>query len=261
MEGVLMENEKILVPDEGAENTEQTVEKTEKTYTEAEFNAKLDEVLGKKIARNEAKIRKEYDRKYGELETVLRAGMGKEDVGEITEDLRKFYGSKGVKIEKKPQYSAKDIEALAKADADEIIGYGDDEVAEEVDRLAALGADKMSARDKAVFKRLAEHRQKADMSRELSSLGVTEDVYNSEEFKEFQSKFNPNTPIKDIYDIYNKTLPKKEFKNPGSMKSATSEDNGVKDYYSYEESLKFTRKDFDKNPALYKAVCNSMTKW
>jgi hypothetical protein len=261
MEGVLMENEKILVPDEGAENTEQTVEKTEKTYTEAEFNAKLDEVLGKKIARNEAKLRKEYDRKYGELETVLRAGMGKEDVGEITEDLRKFYGSKGVKIEKKPQYSAKDIEALAKADADEIIGYGDDEVAEEVDRLAALGADKMSARDKAVFKRLAEHRQKADMSRELSSLGVTEDVYNSEEFKEFKSMFDPKTPIAKVYETYAKTLPKKEFKNPGSMKTTTSGDSGVKDFYTYEESLKFTKKDFDKNPALYEAVCKSMHKW
>lgn len=254
-----MENEKILVPDEGAENAEQTAEETRqpKTYTDDEVN----EIVGKKKSILEKKLRKEYDRKYGELMETLKAGTGKEDVDEINDTFSKFYESKGIKIEKKPQYSAKDIEALAKADADEIIGYGDDEVAEEVDRLAALGADKMSARDKAVFKRLAEHRQKADMSRELSSLGVTEDVYNSEEFKEFKSMFDPKTPIAKVYETYAKTLPKKEFKNPGSMKTTTSGDSGVKDFYTYEESLKFTKKDFDKNPALYEAVCKSMHKW
>ena len=253
------ENENLAL-NEGAENAEHTAEQTEKTYTEAEFNAKLDEVLGKKIARNEAKIRKEYDRKYGELESVLRAGMGKEDMGEITEDLRKFYGSKGVKIEKKPEYSAQDIETLARADANEIIRMGDEEAVEEFERLEALGT-KMTKRDQATFRLLAEHLQNAQTSRELSSIGVTEDVYNSAEFKEFKSQFNSNVPITKVYDLYSKTLPKKEIKNPGSMKSTTVADDGVKDFYSYEESLKFTKKDFDKNPALYKAVCDSMAKW
>lgn len=253
-----MENEKILVPEEGAENTEQTVEKTEKTYTEAEFNAKLDEVLGKKIARNEAKLRKEYDRKYGELESVLRAGMGKEDIGEITEDLGKFYESKGIKIEKKPQYSAKDIEALAEADANEIIGYGDDEVAEEVDRLARIGADKMSARDKAVFKRLATHRQATDRSRELESIGVTEDVYNSKEFKEFESMFNSNVPITKIYEQYTKSKPQKEIRSAGSMQHNVTNNSGVKDYYTPEEIERLTEEDLD-DPRVWEAVRRSMT--
>ncbi len=251
------ENENLVV--DTTENVEQTTEETRqpKTYTDDEVN----EIVGRKKSILEKKLRKEYEAKYGELESVLKAGMGKEDMGEITNDLRKFYGSKGVKIEKKPEYSAKDIEALAKADADEIIGYGDDEVADEVDRLTKIGAANMTARDKAVFKILAEHRQNAENTRELSSIGVTEDVYNSKEFKEFRGKFNANTPIKDIYDIYNKTLPKKEIKNPGSMKTTTPADNGVKDFYSFEEAKKFTTKDFDKNPALYKAVMASMTKW
>lgn len=256
-----MENEKILVPDEGAENVEQTTEQTEKTYTEAEFNAKLDEVLGKKIARNEAKIRKEYERKYGGLMETLKAGTGKEDVDEINDTFSKFYESKGVKIERKPQYSAKEIETLARADADEIIGYGDDEVKEELDRLAELGAAKMSARDKEVFKHLEKHMRNAQTSRDLESIGVTEDVYNSADFKEFRKMFNPDVPIKKVYEQYSKSNPKKEFKNPGSMKTTTSGDSGVKDFYTYEESLKFTKADFDKNPALFKAVCDSMAKW
>ena len=58
-----------------------------------------------------------------------------------------------------------------------------------------------------------------------------------------------------------KTKPKKEIKPMGSMTSSTVADTGVKDFYSFEEASKFTKADFDKNPALYKAVQESMTKW
>lgn len=255
-----MENEKILVPDEGAENAEQTAEKAEKTYTEAEFNAKLDEVLGKKLARREQKIRKEYDRRYGDLEDVLKAGMGKEDMGEITEDLRKFYGGKGVKIDRKPEYSTKDIETLARAEADDIIRAGFDEVVEETDRLAEIGVENLNAREKAVFKALAEHRHKTETERELSSIGVTEDVYNSEDFKEFKKMFAPETPIAKIYETYAKTQPRKEIKSPGSMKS-TAQDDGIKEYYSPEEAKRFTQAEINSNPALVEAIERSMRKW
>ena len=55
-------NENVnLATENVAENVEVTTEQTqaqpEKVYTEEDFNKKLDEVLGKKIARNTAKIR------------------------------------------------------------------------------------------------------------------------------------------------------------------------------------------------------------
>jgi hypothetical protein len=256
-----MENNENLVTEEVAENVEQTTEETPKTYTEAEFNAKLDEVLGKKIARREAKIRKEYDQRYGRLEEVLKAGTGKQNVDELTDTFQKFYQSKGINIPNKPDYSAKDIETLARAEAEEIIRTGYEEVVDEVDRLTELGADKMTAREKAVFKVLAEHRQNAERGKELSKIGVTEDVYNSAEFKDFQGKFNANTPITDIYNIYKQTQLKKEFKTMGSMKNSTADNGAVKDYYSYEEAMKFSKKDFDNNPELLKAVEASMSKW
>ena len=255
-----MDNNENLVTEQVAENVEQTTEQTPKTYTEAEFNAKLDEVLGKKIARREAKIRKEYDRRYGDLVDTLKAGTGKEDVGEINDAFKQFYASKGIKMPDKAQYSAKDIEVLARAEADDIIRGGDEDVTEEFERLEALGA-KMTAREQATFKLLAEHLQTTETGRELAKIGVTEDVYNSQEFKDFKSKFNPNTPVKDVYDIYLKTQPKKEFKTMGSMKNSTSDDGTVKDFYTRDEALQFTKKDFDKNPALFKAVEASMLKW
>lgn len=256
----MVENEN-LVTDQVAENVEQPTEESPKTYTEAEFNAKLDEVLAKKIARKETKLRKEYEKKYGELETVLKAGTGKENVEDVTDTFRNYYQSKGIVIPQKPAYSDRDVEVLARAEADDIINSGLDEVVEETDRLARIGLANMTARDKAVFSVLSAHRQAAERKQELSQIGVTEDVYGSREFNDFASKFNPNTPIRDIYDIYQKTLPKKEIKPMGSMKNNVTDEGTVKDYYTPEEAKKFTTADFDKNPALYKAVVNSSYKW
>ena len=250
-----MENNENLVTQ--TENVEQTTEQTPKTYTQEEVDA----LMGKRVARTEAKIRKEYQRKYGDLEDVLKAGTGKENVEEITDTFKQFYQKKGVQMPEKPTYSQKDIEVLARAEAEEIIRGGYEDVVDEVERLTQVGAANMTAREKAVFKALAEHRQSAERGMELSKLGVTEDVYNSKEFKDFAGKFNSNIPITDVYDIYKQTQPKKEIHTMGSMKSNSAKDTGVKDFYTVEEARRFTKEDYDKNPALFKAVQNSMTKW
>lgn len=253
-----MENNENLVANatENVENTTEQPQQEVKTYTQEEVN----DIVGKAKARTRAKIEKENSRKYGELIETLKAGTGKEDVGEITDTFKGFYESKGIKIPPKPNYSARDIETLARADADEIIRSGHDEVVEEVDRLADIGVANMTAREKALFKILAEHRQSTERRNELAQIGVTEDVYNSKEFQDFASMYKESTPITTIYENYNKTQPKKEFKTMGSMKNTTV-DKGVKDYYSFEEASKFTKEDFDKNPALYNAVQKSMLKW
>lgn len=256
-----MENMENLVTEQVTENVEQTTEESPKTYTEAEFNAKLDEVLGKKIARREAKIRREYERKYGNLEEVLKTGTGEEDVEKIADTFKDFYAKKGIKFPEKPAYNEHEIEVLAKAEAEDIIRAGYDEVVEEVNRLADIGAANMTAKEKAVFRTLAEHRQSTDRAKELKQIGVTEDVFNSQDFKDFSAKFAANVSVKDIYDIYAKTQPKKDIKPMGSMKNSNSADNGVKDFYTPEEARRFTKKDFDNNPALFKAVENSMLKW
>ena len=260
-----MENNENLVAEEVTENVEQPTEESPKLFTQDDVNRivneKLDGVLPGKIARTEAKIRKEYDRKYGELVDTLKAGTGKEDVGEINAAFKKFYESKGIKMPNKAEYSAKDIDILARAEAQDIISSGYDEVVEEVERLTDIGVANMNAREKALFKVLAEHRQTAERNNELAQIGVTEDVYNSKDFQDFAKKFNSDTPIKDIYDIYNKTQPKKQFKTMGSMKNNVADNSTVKDYYSYEEAMKFRKEDFDKNPELYKAVQKSMLKW
>lgn len=243
--------------------TEEVVEQVEtpKVYTEEEFKAKLQEGISKGVRRREAKIRKEYDGKFGNLVNVLKAGTGKENVDEMTDTFREFYQSKGIQMPTEPTYSARDISVLASAEAEDIIQAGFDEVVEEVDRLAEIGYEHMNPREKEVFRRLAEYRKSAEQGQALAKIGVTKDVYESKEFNDFASKFSANTPVTEIYEIYNSMQPKKEIRTMGSMRSNTPNDKGVKEFYTRDEALKFTKQDFDRNPELYKAVQNSMLKW
>lgn len=262
MEGkfIMVDNENLVT--EVTENvetaTEETVGQVEtpKTYTQEEVN----QMMGKRLARQETKIRKEYDRKYGELENVLRAGTGVEDVSEMANTFRTFYEQKGIEIPNEPNYSSKDIEILAKAEAKDIISAGFEDVIEEADRLNELGVENMTPREKALFVALTDHIKMTETSRELSKLGVSEDVYNSREFNDFASKFNSNIGIEEIYNIYQSQHPKKEIKTMGSVKN-TYADNGIKDYYSPEEAKKFTLKEIQDNPLLESRIEESMKKW
>lgn len=260
-----MEEIKDPVIEEVTENAEgQTAEETvepEKVYTEEEFNAKLDKVLAKKIARNNEKIRKEYEKKYGNLENVLKAGTGIDDIGDITEQFTDFYQSKGIQIPKPADYSDKDLKVLAKAEASDIISLGFDEVVEEVDRLADLGINNMTAREKLVFAELANYRKAEEDRKELAKIGVGEESLKDAEFIEFAKNLDPNLSTKKKWEIFAKYKPKKDIEVMGSMKNSGEETAAVKDFYTREEALKFTKKDFDKNPALYEAVEKSSYKW
>ena len=238
-----------------AEETVEQVEKPAKSYSDDEVN----QIVGRKLARQEKKLRREYEEKYGALEEVITAGTGITDVGEMTNTFRQHYENKGIQMPTKPSYTDKDVEVLASADAKEIIGYGFEEVVEETDRLAQKGVANMSPREKALFRQLAEYRQNAEKGQELAKIGVTEDIYNSDGFKTFSAQFKEGTPVTEIYKLYQKTQPRKEVQPMGSMKSVVS--NDVKDFYTRDEALKFTKEDFDKNPALFKAVENSMLRW
>lgn len=254
------ENENFVAkPTENVEQpTEQIATEPAKMFTQEDMNA----AVGKAKARERAKTAKHFERQYGDLMGVLRAGTGQDlDVDEMTESLRGFYSSKGKRMPEKPQYTQEDIAVLAKADADEIIRGGFEDVVEEADRLNDLGVENMTAREKAVFLTLTDHIKATETSRELSKIGVTEDVYGSKEFIDFAAKFTKDVPIREIYDIYTNNQPKKNIKTAGSMKNPNGGSSAIKEFYTPEEARKFSKADLDKSPALYQAILRSMTKW
>lgn len=272
------DNENVVL--EGTENVgEQTTEQfvdgpkvttdtenvEEKLYTQADLekmvNERLDTLLPKKLERAKAKLSREYEDKLSRVETVLNAGLGTKNLDEATDKLTDFYTKKGIKIPDRPTYSARDMELLANAEADDIIKSGYEEIVYEVDRLADKGLENMSAREKLVFKKLAEERQLQEATTELSKIGIGKEILEDSKFKDFANKLNPNLSLTEKYEMYAQLNPKPKVKPIGSMKGDTTQTNEVKDYYSYEESLQFTKADFDRNPALFRAVERSMQKW
>lgn len=241
------------VESEGQEPVQNT-EPVAETFTKEQ----VDEMIAKKIARKEAKIRKEYDKKYGRLENVLRAGMEEDDIENITDQLADFYTERGKQIPTTPLYSQREMEILADAEAKDIISSGYEEIVEEVDRLADIGVDNMTPQEKIIFSKLASERTRIESEKELASIGITK---LEDDFNDFANKLNPSLSLKEKYELYTQLNPKKKGEPIGSMKSNTVKDNGVKEFYTYDEAMKFTKEDFDKNPALFKAVENSMSKW
>ena len=254
-EEIVEGGENELVESTDVENTEVVEEPQEPTFTKEQ----VDEMVAKKLARKEAKIRREYEKKYGRAETVLKAGLQKDNFEDAVTELENYYKEEGVQIPTY-QYSERDTEILAKAEAEEIIDSGYDDLVEEVDRLAGIGVENMSKRDRIIFQRLAEERKKVEEESELKSLGIGKDT-DTNDFKEFSKKLNPSLSMKDKYEMYLKFKPTPKVETIGSMKNTKEKDSGVKDFYTRDEALKFTKSDFDKNPELYKAVEKSMLKW
>lgn len=239
--------------------TEEPVEIPVKTYTDAE----VDEIVKKRLYRQEQKLNRNFEKqlnKYKYAEEVLNAGLGTSNISEATENLSKFYSQKGIEL---PKYhediNQYDMEAGAEKEANSIIDSGIDDVREETDRLAQIGLENMSARDKIIFSKLAEFRKKEESKIELSQMGVKADVLETKEYKDFVKDYNlENTPVKKVYELYKMTLPQEEVEPIGSMKNTDT--NTVKDYYTPDEVRRLTDKQLD-NPQIMKAVENSMTKW
>lgn len=229
------------------ENQEETTQPVEEMFTKEQ----VDNIISKRLARKEAKIRKEYERKYGGLESVVNAGLGTESVEEATNKLKDFYQSKGINI---PITNTNDeVESnAARWEAEKIIESGYEDIVEEVDDLAKIGIENMTVGEKVKFQMLATERQRLEEEKELKSIGVEK---LDDEFKEFSKKLNPELSLKEKYELYQQTKPK-EINKMGSMKSGQPSD--VKQYYTNEEIDKMSLDDLDK-PGVWEAVRESMT--
>lgn len=257
--------------EEGIELTDTTSQDEEKkevkTYTAEEVekmvNDRINDILPKKIEREKRKIERQYSDKlanYEETSSILKAGMGVKDISEANQKMREFYKEEGIEIPvySKPRYSEEDEKILGKAEASKIIDLGFEEMQEEANRLAAIGVDKMTPREKVMFNTLANELTHQKQVKELSKLGVKDDLLKDNQFKSFIDKFNSNTPIKDVYEMYTKlNQPTKPVvEKIGSMKSMIQDK--VKDYYTEDEIRKLTDEELD-DPKVWEAVRKSMT--
>jgi len=243
--------------EEGIELTDTTSneEKKEvKTYTEEDLerivNERVNDILPTKIEREKRKIEKTYRDelfKYKETESILSAGLGTKDISESNKKMREFYKEQGIEIPvyQQPRYSEDDEKALGELDAKKVITLGFDEMQEEANRLASIGTEKMSPREKVMFTTLASELTRQKQTKELAQIGVKEEILNNPEFKEFASQFNSNIPIKNVYEMYAKLKPQKQYEPIGSMKN--NKEVEKKDYFTDDEIAKMTDKELEEN--------------
>lgn len=258
--------------EEGIELTDTTSQEEEKkevkTYTAEEVekmvNDRINNLLPKKIEREKRKMEKQYSdklAKYEETDSILKAGLGTKDISESNQRMREFYKEQGIDIPaySKPRYSDEDEKILGQAEASKIIDLGFEEMQEEANRLAAIGVDKMTPREKVIFNTLADELTHQKQVKELAELGVKEEILNNSEFKEFASQFTSKTPIKTVYEMYTAThQPKQKAEKIGSMKNTVSKEE--KDFYTPDEVKALTPEEWEK-PGVWEKVMASQRKW
>ena len=254
--------------EEGIELTDTASEeekKEVKQYTDEEIdklvNDRVNSILPTKIEREKRKLEKAYNEKlskYEETESILSAGLGTKDITESNQKMREFYEEQGINIPayQKPRFSEEDERTLGESDAAKIIKLGYEEMEEEANRLADIGRENMTPRERVLFTKLANELTRQKQVKELAQIGVNEDMINDSEFKTFASQFDSKTPIKTVYEYYAQLKPKKQVEKMGSMKSGQS--GKVKDFYTEEEIAALSDDDLD-NDVVWNAVRSSMT--
>lgn len=246
-----------------AEEQESEVEEKEvKTFTQKQ----LDDIVTDRVRRerntakrSEDNIRREYEEKLADIENIIKAGFGSDNLDDGLNRITELCKNKGIKIpERKNSYSQSDLEVLANHAADEIIADGYDAVDLELKKLANKGAERMTAREKLIFAKLNDTKKVLDSEKELASIGVKPEILHSKEFKDFADKFTGSKfSMKEVYEMYAKeNKPKPKAKPIGSM--INNNPGKEKDFISEAEYDKMTDKEIEENMDL---IRKSMRSW
>lgn len=250
-----------------AETEKETVEETKEEQPKGRFmtDEEIDNLVMKKVNRRMAKLEAQKEKElsvYKDTENVLKSALGASNIDEANKKLREYYTAEGVKLPDvyKPGLTSREVEVLAKADAQDFIDDGYESMLNEANRLAAKEYKNLNERERIVFNTLAERLTQEDNKRNLLKLGATEDILNDKDFIDFKNQFNSKTPIGDIYNLYLKTQDSKTKPVAmGSMKDTVAQKE-TKDFYSPTDVKNLSDDDWNK-PGVWEKALASMKKW
>ena len=250
-----------------AETEKETVEETKEEQPKGRFmtDEEIDNLVMKKVNRRMAKLEAQKEKElsvYKDTENVLKSALGANNIDEANKKLREYYIAEGVKLPDvyKPGLTSREVEVLAKADAQDFIDDGYESMLNEANRLAAKEYKNLNERERIVFNTLAEKLTQEDNKRNLLKLGATEDILDDKDFIDFKNQFNSKTPIGDIYNLYLKTQDSKTKPVAmGSMKDTVAQKE-TKDFYSPTDVKNLSDDDWNK-PGVWEKALASMKKW
>lgn len=256
---------------EDVQNTTETVERPSEDDIEKIIEERANQIAEEKIEarliRDRVKRERESSQtmtKYEELTNMMKSALGAKDIDDVITKSREFYKEQGMPIPEiinKPSLNERDEIVLAKADANDIIKLGEDEMKMEANRISNIPRENWTIRDKTIFEEVCKELTLIKDTRDLKSKGYDTKILDDKDFLSFKEQFNFTTPVSQIYEMYNKMHGSKKVqpKSPGSAKT-TQTNNEIKDYYTPEEARVFNEEDLN-NPKLMKALELSMQKW
>lgn len=242
---------------EGSKKEENKLE-----ITQDELNRMIEERVKREkntSRRNESNLRQEYENKIANIENIIKAGFGTNNLDEGLDRIAELCKQKGIKIpDMINSNSQSDLEVLANHSASEIIADGYDAVDSELKRLAGKGVDKMTTREKLIFSKLNDQKKQMDNERELEAIGVKREILDSKEFKDFADKFTGSKfSMKEVYEMYaQNNKPKPKAKPIGSM--INNNPKQPKDFISEAEFDKMSKKEIQDNMSV---IRKSMLRW
>lgn len=240
---VEQENEEVL------EVQKDDVQEAENSNQDAENNKedeqkRIDHIVETRLKRERRNIEKDNKELY-EIEGILKAGLGVETRADMIAQLKEFYGDKVANQQYQASPNERDEKILAKADADEVIELGLNEMETEANRIASIPEAERSIREQTMFNTLCEAIIEQRQVNELKDKGIKTEILEDKDFKEFKNKFAFNTPISDIYEMYSK-LNSKPIEKPASAGSAKSESGKVGEVFSAERINSMTPQELMK---------------
>ena len=227
-----------------------------KFYTEEEFNQKVNEIADRRVARKMRKINRELE-KYRDTENVLKSQLGGESIEEVNSNLRKLYTDEGVTLPEK--YVSEDKEYLeyqATRDSEDIIAEGYNATRDEANRLANIGYDNLSFKDKLIFTKLVDSLNQQDDIKILKGLNIDPSILEDKEFISYREQFNKSVPVSKIYEMYSGTNKETKINTPGSLKNNTKSES---EFFTDEEINALTMDDLD-DPAVWEKLRRTQTR-
>lgn len=239
------DDEQIQENVEEAEQPSEDIQKLVEERANKLFEEKVEERLIRDRINRERKQNQELA-KYRQLENIIKAGVGVDNIDEAISKSSEFYKEQGISIpEYKEMHSEREEKILAKADAELIIDLGMQEMEAEANRIANIPQDKRSVREQTMFNTLCERIVEQKQVNELKEKGIKTEILEDKGFKEFKNKFAFNTPISDIYEMYSK-LNTKPVEKPASAGSAKNEVGKATETFSAERINNMTPQELMK---------------
>ena len=253
------------VIDTSTDDVVETEQQDTKTYSEEELQSELEKLRVQMKEDNQKAWNKRWgqekakmERDFAKKNEAVNLFMQQTNTNNVDELLNYSYEQYGVeRPNTKP--NSRDEEILGKFDANEILELSDDMIEEEANRLAGI---KRTAREEATFIELGNYltnkKEKAKLEKEIKENGIDESLLDNQDFKSFMNKFNKETSLADIVNIYNQTQ-KPVAKKEKPFSAGSSNGKIVKEeseFFTEEEFMALTAEDM-KNPKIYEKAMKS----